>query len=311
MNNVFAAAYNRAPDWKWKRVLSILKGDGVPATPFWDTESGCEWIKRACEFKKSYDKESNPAINNELIIMYPDILSAYSMYTDKETFFRQELEAMILARMEPEALAYRADVPVAVITAYEELFFDVRRKLDNKSYIVHYVIGPEMQNLKADSYGPLWKLFGYLSGPEVLDAIITKTVNPQFALTPDAVGSRLNEDISGSFKVAAAIAAKKRGGGNQADRQLLQLFAKIMEVDKMEDLSSGSSRGQMEEHMLAAFSAAGLTVGGTNFYNPAVNTQKSGEPRFPELVEMTLKGQSESFESEDDFKFPIPKATTK
>lgn len=312
MNADFAAAYNRSPDWKWKRASSIVEGTGIPATPYWDTDNGYNWIQRAVAFIESSRREPNPVLNEELFILHGDIFTAHSIYTETEGYYRQELEAMILARVEREDLARRIDVPIAVITAYEELFFDVRSKLDTaESYILHYVIGPEVQNLKSNSYGALWKLFGYYEGPEILRAVISKTVNPQFCMTPDAVGARLNEDITGSFKIACAIAAKKEGCGNMGDKQLIQMFTKIMEVDKMEDLSSGSSKGQMAEHIAAILTTLGLTAGGTRVYKAAVQPDKTAEPQFKELVDIALTGSSKDFESAQDFKFPPPKRKTK
>lgn len=308
MNSDFAAAFNRSPDWKWRRVMSIIKGDGAPATAYWDTENGYQWIIRALGFMKSYKRERNPMYNEELITLYGDIYTAYQMHEDNETHFRYELEAMILARVEREELAIRSDTTIAVITAYEELFFDVRSKLNSaSSYIINYVIGPDLQNLRNDSYGPLWKFYGYKYGPEVLQAIILKCVNPQFALTPDSVGAQLNEDISGSFKVACSIASKMRGGGSHADRELLQMFTKMMEVDKMADMSSGSSKGQILEHIEAMVRPMMATVGGTVGYNPAVNPKVSGEPQFSEYIDLSVRGKSATFEEEQDFKFPQPK----
>lgn len=312
MDADFAAAYNRSPAWKWKRASSIVDGTGVPTTPYWDTENGYNWIQRAVGFAESMRREQNPVLNEELIIMYGDIFTAYSIYTETEGYYRQELEAMILARVGRDELARRIDVPIAAITAFEELFFDVRGKLDSaESYILHYVIGPEVQNLKSNSFGALWKLFGYYQGPEVLRAVISKTVNPQFCMTPDAVGARLNEDITGSFRIACAIAAKKEGCGNMGDKQLIQMFTKIMEVDKMEDLSSGSSKGQMAEHMAAVLQTLGLTAGGTREHRSAVYPGKTAEPQFQELVEIALTGSSKDFQDAQDFKFPAPKRNKK
>lgn len=304
----FSAAYNRSPAWKWNRAQEIVNEDGIPATASWDTAKGAQWIERLTGYIRSYERESDPIRNHELIILYGDIYNAHSIFTDTGSLFRQELEAMILARVTPEELALKIDVPVTTILAYEESFFDVRSKLESaESYILHYVIGPEIQNLRHDSFGPLWKLFGYYQGPEVLRALVSRTVNPQFCMTPDAVGARLNEDISGSFKLACAVAAKRKGGGSMGDKQLLQLFNKVMEVDKMADLSSGSSRGQIADHISAMLSTMALTVGGTSSPTPASDPSVSGEPQFHEFVEMTLHGESDTFKEAQNFEFPKPK----
>ena len=92
-----------------------------------------------------------------------------------------------------------------------------------------------------------------------------------------------------------------------ADRQLLQLFAKVMEVDKMEDLSSGSSKGQIAEHIQAMLGTLGLSVGGIPKTNPLSDYKhKPVEPQFHELVSLTLTGEAESLKEAADFKFPIP-----
>ena len=305
MNPNFATAYNRAPDWKFKRAQTIVNGTGIDTTPYWDTENGSYWIRRAVDYLNSYNREPDPIRNNDLIVLYADIYTAHSMYLDRDSYFRCELEAMILARAEREELAIRIDVPVSCIIAYEELFFDVRSKLNGAdSYIMNYVIGPELQNIRDNSYGVIWKLFGYKRGPEVLKAVISRTVDPKFAATADAVGSNLNEDIVGSFKVAAAIEAKKSGSGNRGSREMLATFVKMLEVDKQEDLSSGSSKGQIGDHINALLKTLGLTVGQDVGVTGKTNT--SGEPQFTELVDLMVRGKSDSFEAEKDFQFPVP-----
>lgn len=306
MDPNFVAAYNRSPAWKWNRAQSIVDGTGPASTDYWDTAAGSRWINRAAGYIESYHREPDPVRNNELIVLYADIYGAHSMYTDDSTHFREELEAMILARVETEVLAQKIDVPVATIRAYEELFFDVRGKLETaESYILNFVIGPEIQRLSENTIGPLWKLFGYYQGPEVLKALISRTINPNFAAAPDDVAARLNEDINGSFKIACAIAAKKPAGGDRRDRDLLQLFTKIMEVDKMEDMSSGSAKGQIAAHVGAVVSTLNLSVGGSASGHSALPAG-SGEPQFSELVSLAFTGTAPSYETTKDFTFPTP-----
>lgn len=206
--------------------------------------------------------------------------------------------------MDDAELSVYTGVPMKAIRAYKELFFDVEDKINQKSYIEHYVIGSDIQNLQEDNYETIWKLFGYHLGPKVLQAIVSRTVNPRYCQSADSVNASLKEDIMGSFQIACAVASKHPAGGTAATKHLTGLFAKFMEVDKMEDLSSSSN--QLIEHIKALIGSLQFTVGGTY---PSDNPMQlyhgsSCEPTLEDLIEISAKGKSEAMDEASGIKYP-------
>jgi len=67
-------------------------------------------------------------------------------------------------------------MPGTVISLYERIFFNVNEKLKNRDYIMTCVIGPSVHSGLSDrDFDLLWKLFGYLYGPVVLNAFVHTT----------------------------------------------------------------------------------------------------------------------------------------
>lgn len=311
MTDYYGFIGTRAPDWKWKRVLAIEAGDASPASITMDGRHNYEWISRASGFWRSYSKDPNPAYNTDLIGLYGDIYLAYNIFTDTETLFKPELEARVLARVESEEIAVLSGNPLEAIVAYEELFFDVRNRLDQKSYIMHYVIGKDLQNLTPEKLDKLWKLFGYFYGPKVLDAFISRTVSPQMCTTDDAVESTLETDAMRSLKVSAAIAGKHPFGGTREQKRLFDTLIHLMEVNKMADMSKNSSSAIIMSHIGTMLDNLSFSVGEQD---PETKKHKknaitrymhtNGELKTDELLDASFTGESGMPDDWKDFRFP-------
>jgi len=313
------SAHDRAPDWKWQRVIGILDRGEIATTPEWDTDKGFYWIVRGTEFLQSYRVDPNPATNRDLLLRYADIFSAYRIYTEEEeNYLQYELEATVMARVPADEIAYTANLTTAAMIAYEELFFDVRSLLDKDMYIRNFVIGKEIQNIKKSSLATIWKLYGYFFGPHMLKAVVSRTSNPQFVHTPQGVSSSLDEDIMGSFKIACAIAAKNPAGGERDNQHLLGLFTKFAEIAKMADMSANSHHGQVKEHIDSMLHDVVFTIGGTmpktGEQTDAFNRLRStgADPSFHQLAELAFTGNSPSLNATESLKYPpIPKKQAK
>lgn len=312
MTTARVTAHDRAPDWKWRRILGIMNSNDVPTTPEWDTSKGFYWIQRGIEFRNSYIADDNPATNQDLLLKFADIYSAHRVFTDLSSNLRWEIEASILARVPTEEIAMSANMTASAMVAYEELFFDVRELLDKSMYIENYVIGSSLQNLKKDDIPTIWKHFAYHLGPEVLKALATRTVNPQYAQTADAVNSCLTEDIMGSFNLSCSVAAKSPSGGDRSNQHLLGLFAKFKEISKMEDMSNNSHQGQAREHIANALENLNhiISVGGmlpkstqTTPAQPYIQNN-TAEPNLSQLMEIAFTGKSESLDQTAGLKYP-------
>lgn len=308
----YCFAWDRIPNWKWDRATHILNNTQPESSIELDSENGSFWINRAVAFQRALARNPDPLRNQDLIVLYGDIFTAYEIYKDSASLFRDELEALILARVEIDELAIEAGITRKTVRAYEELFFDVTDKLDNKMYVLHQVIGPNIQNIAKTDHAVIWKLFGYCYGPEMVRALVSRTVNPQICATPDTVESALEADVIKSIKLAAAVAAKHPDGGDRYQKRLMDTFSRFMEIDKMEDFSQGSDQAQVWKHVLAMMNSLSFSVGLQNVKTGAP-VKKNASTRYlstsvdlsqAELVDLGITGEAPDAEKAADLKYP-------
>jgi hypothetical protein len=120
---------------------------------------------------------------------------------------RWTIEARILARQSDAEIARLNGCSAEVIEAYEALFFNVRERLDDRDFILTSVIGPIEAGSKFYDEGQLWKLCGYLGGPQMLDAMIVGFPTATWPERPEDVVGFLQKLAVGSLQQKAAIAA--------------------------------------------------------------------------------------------------------
>lgn len=151
-----------------------------------------------------------------------------------------EIEARLLARQTYREIAHRLGTDEDIVEAYERIFFNVleptdpaRAKIECPGYITHQAIGPRLQhNLSDRHYDVLWKLFGYVGGSHVLDAMIGHAVNPVRPGGASGVGGFLREMTLGAMKAKAmSIAHTFRDNGFGAI-EILNTFVKLVELER-------------------------------------------------------------------------------
>jgi hypothetical protein len=72
---------------------------------------------------------------------YPDLLAAHSIYAGSRDD-RVELESRILAQQSLEEISECLGITIGSVEEYLSIFFDVRDRLESKTYVVTKVIGP-------------------------------------------------------------------------------------------------------------------------------------------------------------------------
>lgn len=152
-------------DWRWRRAEWRVQ-----------TKSRCneryddEWTRRAARHhRKRQRTDSNitrrQKLDNELVLA--------EMISIRQDYFRAELDARILADQSVSEISHAIDVPEGVITAYEALFFDVRRRLGARSWIIHNVLRDRCWvPFQAHDVMCVWKIFGYFYGPLAVDYLV-------------------------------------------------------------------------------------------------------------------------------------------
>lgn len=300
----------RPPDARWQRAGGILNGD-MDATPRRDTGEGCRWIKRAQRFRSSYNDARDPRDKMGVLTKYPDIYWANHLYEQSLTndrALRWGIEARLLARETDREIAIKAGCREDAIKAYEALFFCVRDRIDNTDYILNSVLGQAVvRGLQAREHDLLWKLFGYLAGPFVLDAMISHFPNPMWAHRPDDVPAFFQDAAINLMKKKAAIAslAVPVEGGTQL--HLIEAFVKYVEIERTTD-SLGNAQDQIQENLQGILNGLPYqAVGKATVSKLPMYQQGSVELRTDEMLLTAIGLQTPEIESLQTLSYPEAK----
>jgi hypothetical protein len=111
----------------------------------------------------------------EVLWKYRDLNAAVQIHHGKARSFRPVLEAYLLARENRYAIAESLRVNPETVVAYAKTFFDAEPFLDNPMYVFALLVGTVGKRGQKKLTEPvLWKLLGYVGGPEALDKLFGK-----------------------------------------------------------------------------------------------------------------------------------------
>lgn len=240
----------RPADWRWQRTIGVLNHTQPNPTRRRDDAGGFKWIRSALRFKIAYDAcGDNDLRKFELADSDPALFWAHWMWQQDNHSIKSAVEAYILARQTDFEIGYNCGIPPQVVEAYEEVFFNVREKLNHREYILHCVLGPSIQKgLTESSYDLLWKMYGYFCGPHLLAGLISKFPVPIWCQTPDAVSAAIQDDAISTLKLKAAIATKTVPVNGHTQLALMEQFTKFVEVERSTE-TSGRAQDQVMEHI--------------------------------------------------------------
>ena len=106
----------------------------------------------------------------------PDVAAAVAIHEGEPTT-RWAVEARLLAGEPIEAIARKTALTPRAVATFEALFFNVSDRLENRGYLIHIAVGLYPTPREPDP-GLVWRLFGLLGGPVVLDALIDGDYGP-------------------------------------------------------------------------------------------------------------------------------------
>jgi hypothetical protein len=162
----------RPPDWRIRRARFVVD-NSLPMSRKLDDKH----VQRAIRFLRRRNSTRSDFDMDSLFSAYSDIFVAddiFSQDDDRYQMFKWEIEARLLAGADNRSIAATLGVHEEVIETYELLYFNVRDKLKHRSYILHTVIGPSVAlGIRNREPNVLWKLFGYMGGPSILNEVIS------------------------------------------------------------------------------------------------------------------------------------------
>jgi len=252
----------RPPHWRWLRATGVANGLQPNAGRRKDGTQGYKWINAAKTFQEAraaaVDEEARVRLAND----QPAIFWAHAAYENDNNPVKWEIEARLLARCNNWEIGFHCGVAEEIVEAYENLFFNVREKLRHPGYITHTVMGPSVQRgLSEREFDLLWKMYAYAYGPHMLQAVVSKFSNPTWCSTPDEVGSAVQDDTVGTMKMKASLAAKTIPVNMGTQIDILHVFTKYVEIERMSDDAS-NAQNQIMDHIGTMFNVMPLNVAG-------------------------------------------------
>lgn len=231
----------RPVDWRWQRA-KFLSDNGCKATVHDDNLTS-----RALKFARRAIVCLNDSDYNRLLDDYPELFEAWHLYKEASCrLFRFEIEARVMADEPIAAIARKTGIAPAIITAYEDCFFEVRPRLDAQSYIQQGVLQPAaMAGIKNREYDLLWKLYGYWGGPVVLDTLIygqTPSTKPD---SPAGVAAFWQDDIADQVRQKAAVAMRKMAVDSQTSQDILTVYQKMVALERTAGEGKGANEGML------------------------------------------------------------------
>ena len=172
----------RRPDWRWNRAHALVQYRRNISRTRDDYETGhvVRFLRKLLESPQ--DTESVKA-------EFPELFAAHFIYVNSGAS-RVELECRILARESPEEISAHLSVVPRCVEIYSSIFFDVRDRLDAKTYIWKQILEPVWAyNTPAN----LLMSVAYYGGPHLLEAVfdhLTKNIRVS-ELLRDGVVDRL------------------------------------------------------------------------------------------------------------------------
>lgn len=223
----------RAPHWRWLRAMQI-DGGGYKASRAIDGPDGYRWIRRALRMKRRYELAGNrPPSLYGLMALDREMFWAYTLWLEEKQPTRWMIEARVLAGETDEEIAAKLGTAPEIITAYIDVFFDVREKLGNLDYVCGTVMGDAVtRGLQERHYDLLWKMLGYTGGPHVLDATMRKSLPIQKPGQADQVGAFFQDFAINTMKYKAALSALTVQINTHTQLSLIDSFVKYVEIER-------------------------------------------------------------------------------
>jgi hypothetical protein len=157
---------------RWRRVLYLVDEDKQPSKTRDDAI-----IRQARKFLRALRRPVGSRFRPFTPYQFAAIAGAYDCYRYLAPMQQAELEARLLADQGNFTIAERCAIPAKVVRIYHDLFYDVRRRLGDASFIARMALNWCPRPNNADYAGALG-VFGYCLGGRAVDALLHYIISP-------------------------------------------------------------------------------------------------------------------------------------
>jgi hypothetical protein len=171
----------RPPDWRIRRADTVIQ-EAVRTSRHHDDEH----VIAIIAFLERRLTATHPTDLLTLADKMPALFYAFEVHETRQPSLRWLLEARILGRESPGAIAAKIGISPEAVAAYANAFFDVSDRLDRADFISQEVLEPLAIPDASTEY--FWKKLAYSQGAAALDEVIA---NPNRKQTRDDLGTGL------------------------------------------------------------------------------------------------------------------------
>lgn len=283
----------RQPNWRYERALELVSHQLHPHPERDDAivRQVYRYIRQKRLLQTQYVLESD--LNHVLAEKFNSLWHADRLYSaGNDHRVRFQVEAMILARQTDEEIAPTMGATEEAVDAYEQVFYHVRDRIDQRNYIASVVIGDTfMSGLANKTSEMVAKYFGYFAGPlvlkTILDAFDDDRAMPE---EPHDIISFLEHLFRRRIQTSAVVGMTYFDPTNYNIRTLIEGYQMLLSLQYRERAVGGDQN--VISQAIDLFSRMSPSPVGTEHSDlPAVPgpvyAQGAIEPRVSELAEMS------------------------
>jgi hypothetical protein len=256
---ILPGGHNRMlpPAWRWELAAWLLT-QGNNATKKARQNRKDVWVAEAGRLQRDLAKCETQDDWEQLRRGHGAAYEAWYNYQNDDQRVKWTIEAYLCADADFKHIAERSGESVESIACYAKLFFDVAGKQKYRLYMLTKVLAPAVYaGLSGRQPDLLWKLFGMLKGPLMVDLLTAREGQPSRMASYDQYGVMFDDFVKFNAKYNAAVCARTVVPNDYNQEVIYNLYSKLLDI---EQATGGSSGG----HTLIVESISKM-VGGFGF----------------------------------------------
>lgn len=269
----------RPPDWRWLRVNVYRDASRTMPRSRRDrlTNHLIRFLNDWHACRDQFDKD-------DLKVEYEELAVAHNMYScETGASSKWELESRLLANEETSSICSKLSLRPETVDIYEKVFFNVKDRLQNRSWIINCVIGRSIHvGLTDRDFDLLWKMYGLFSGKFMLDLVTGKLgLKMQHAGSEAEALSMMREanEAQATMRASTALAVTPINGFTAAP--MIQVEQAYRQIAK--DAAGVESTQVIMQKVNGVLSGLPWSVGAGTIKHPVLDIMGSADSLAAEL----------------------------
>ena len=211
------------PDRRYQLAKACLAQDVTPLVRFDDkyTWGTFKFLRARAVYRQPKQHVA------KVLMKYPDLACAVKIHHGEAEALRPIVEAYVLSGENRESIVDATRVNPQTIEWYEKVFYDVEAFRKHPMYVFSRLIGTMGKHGHRKLDEPtLWKLVGYVGGPEALDRLLGNMQGVGEAQGEDGIKGWLSQRIQATLQTKQLLAVSRlKPGDENHTEQLLRLLS--------------------------------------------------------------------------------------